>query len=907
MEPYPDIEDPDFHERLLSKVEFQRLAGPERVGFHGPDEETVAMLEPQQQFAQTYLGPGTPYEALLLFHETGTGKTGAAIAVAQVNAYAGTVTRDNRVLVLAKNQTVLRNFRQEIMKGVFVPGSGCDADRRVFGTFLSEAQKTTMVEAVAQGDVDTQRRLLAAFRRALYDVYEFRTFETFLAEARQRPIDLSHRLVIVDEAHNLARVPEQYRVFVEVLRRSARVRVLLLTATPAFDSVRELFPLLNLLLPAAWETPLPVDGPGLAAMLRMVPALEYVLGRRIAGAGTTTPGLGLRIPEVRPSAYPAIIEAVRGRVSYVRAVHTSFPRRIDHGEPLVHDRAGSVRVVRCQMTKFQAAAVAAIRPRGGASGSEDDAMYKGLSDATTFVYADGTHGPAGFRTHVTGDTTWRKHFRDPEAARGRNLRRSSAKLAALVENLARSPGPAFVYSNYVRGAGIELVAAVLAANGLTGSKTPGPDRFAVLEGSVSAEEAARILAIFNSPANAHGQRFKVLLGSPALSEAVTLRNVRQIHVIEPPWNMSRLRQVFGRGIRHRSHDDLPPEDRTVEVFLYAASAVANVPVADLDEATFLAEVVPRWTIDELKYAVCEAKDRAIKRVERLLKEHAVDCAVHARRNNATPDPDCAYDDDGTCPRRIRCASGPMPKPADPDVSTLYTNAMLPATRADVKCAIVHAFTSVAPVWTLADLTAYVQSRYRIATYTTAVTLGELIARQETIYDRFTRPCTIVPYEGGAYVLQPRALARVSALQDVTMAGTAEARAYLPEELHELPRPRPEAAAAGRKRKRSSAVERETTHVVDMTDHPIAQANDIYGTFFDRFGVVTQQFRLVDKNYRGRGVQRYGQVCATIHQDQLLETAQRLGLAVHGRPTRAALCQSIEAELRRRGAIITDRN
>ena len=57
----------------------------------------------------------------------------------------------------------------------------------------------------------------------------------------------------------------------------------------------------------------------------------------------------------------------------------------------------------------------------------------------------------------------------------------------------------------------------------------------------------------------------LLLASGAGSEGLDLKGTRLMQLLEPHWNESRLDQVIGRGIRYRSHEGLPPEDRNGKV------------------------------------------------------------------------------------------------------------------------------------------------------------------------------------------------------------------------------------------------------------------------------------------------------------------------------------------------------
>lgn len=61
---------------------------------------------------------------------------------------------------------------------------------------------------------------------------------------------------------------------------------------------------------------------------------------------------------------------------------------------------------------------------------------------------------------------------------------------------------------------------------------------------------------------------KALLITQSGAEGVSLKNTRQVHILEPYWNMVRIDQVIGRAVRARSHELLKPEDRVVETYLY---------------------------------------------------------------------------------------------------------------------------------------------------------------------------------------------------------------------------------------------------------------------------------------------------------------------------------------------------
>ena len=82
------------------------------------------------------------------------------------------------------------------------------------------------------------------------------------------------------------------------------------------------------------------------------------------------------------------------------------------------------------------------------------------------------------------------------------------------------------------------------------------------------QERVDILKKFNHSNNRYGQDCLILLATSSGAEGISLKNVRQVHIVEPYWNDVRKNQVIGRARRVKSHIDLEKEDRNVKVFTY---------------------------------------------------------------------------------------------------------------------------------------------------------------------------------------------------------------------------------------------------------------------------------------------------------------------------------------------------
>jgi hypothetical protein len=119
--------------------------------------------------------------------------------------------------------------------------------------------------------------------------------------------------------------------------------------------------------------------------------------------------------------------------------------------------------------------------------------------------------------------------------------------------------------------------------------------------------------------NKDGNKVKVVLISKAGSEGIDLKFIRQVHILEPWYNMNRIEQIIGRAVRNFSHKDLPFEQRNVEIFMYGTILDKNI-----EEAA-----------DLYVYRVAEYKAVQIGKVTRLLKETSVDCIINHDQSNFT--------------------------------------------------------------------------------------------------------------------------------------------------------------------------------------------------------------------------------------------------------------------------------
>ena len=81
--------------------------------------------------------------------------------------------------------------------------------------------------------------------------------------------------------------------------------------------------------------------------------------------------------------------------------------------------------------------------------------------------------------------------------------------------------------------------------------------------------------------NRNGELIKIILISKAGSEGVDFKFIRQVHILEPWYNMNRIEQIIGRAVRTCSHKDLPLIERNVQIFMYGTKLSDNIEAVDL--------------------------------------------------------------------------------------------------------------------------------------------------------------------------------------------------------------------------------------------------------------------------------------------------------------------------------------
>ena len=226
----------------------------------------------------------------------------------------------------------------------------------------------------------------------------------------------------------------------------------------------------------------------------------------------------------------------------------------------------------------------------------------------------------------------------------------SPKYATVLERLEECPGKALVYSQFRTVEGLGVFSLALKANGyvpielekhgkswrITNEAVLDPEydgkRYIIFP--ENREKAAALLSIYNGRSellqkpNLRGELCKVLLISMSAAEGISLKNVRQTHILESFWNKTKIQQVIGRAVRTCSHSELPPDERDVQVYMYLADFTPN----QLKSNFTLRRQDQSLTSDSHLWELASRKDGILQDFLLLMKQAAIDCVIFAQKN-----------------------------------------------------------------------------------------------------------------------------------------------------------------------------------------------------------------------------------------------------------------------------------
>lgn len=519
-------------------------------------------LQPHQQFLKSI---SMKNKRILLYHGLGSGKTCSAISLAK----AFMKVSSKKILVITP-ASLKPNFYKEVIG---------PCGREQFKELRNVSMNVNRKNVPCKVTNTTQTYYIVD------ELFHVMSYQQFVKIAHT--FDYSNTMVIVDEVQNIiSATGNMYKTFFNQFVTSKtnnndKMSLVLLSGTPIFDNTYELALLGNLLRNRNERVP-------------QLPTNPQMFYKKF-----------IVYDDGRISNEEELIRFFKDKVSHYRGANPiAYPTKREH-------------LVKCQMSPFQLkvynSTVGDISLEESYNDSMSQCFLIGPRQTSNVVYPNG-------RIDVNTALQYHKS--------GFSSKKHSCKFHECLNRVQKADGTVFVYSNFVRSCGINTFAHFLESElnyvqvtpdiCPTKSNNKKINRYAIFK-TGNPKENTRILQIFNSYENRNGDLIKVILGSPAMKEGVTLLRVSQVHLLDPYWNRSRIDQVIGRAVRFCSHKDVPMSKRVVDVYhYYAVTGDSN-----------------KVTVDLHIHNMSIRKQHQIQAFERVLKESAFDC-VRFKRFNEPP-------------------------------------------------------------------------------------------------------------------------------------------------------------------------------------------------------------------------------------------------------------------------------
>ncbi len=690
---YPTFNDPEFLYKLMERREFAESSG-QTIGCETKLATDEFQLSPTQRFVANFLSPRTPYMSALLYHGVGVGKTCSAIQIAEQFLH---LYPNQRVTILAP-PTIKANFEREIFN-IDKVKIGVGENEPNSAMFCTGTIYMELTNTLYERNKDIIRSKVNRKIRQRYNIKGYGVFandlEAMLAgisekitgsqrEELERQIlqqEFSGKLLIIDEVHNLrdtsneAVLPTDIDQGSEVgpierdeiagkkltpyltklLRSVDGLKLVMMSATPMYNTYKEIIFLMNLILMNEKKAELIEsdvffpDGTFREHGQEILGALAQHYVSYMRGENPDLFPLRLK-PQKTLTNYPlqnprgAVLSARdRNFIEHLGLVPIELSEDIADIQRELLDDLGAVKTDDISLQDLDLltkSAMCLVPPVPG--DDEEENTNAGIRERID-KSALNLHF---YKQTVGGERTWKS--KGPGRASWLALpefNQWAPKFAKIIETCQNAEGISFIYSRFVN-MGCQIIALALEANGYSqyGRRLPllgdgiqapngrqcarcslkervhkgadhdfAPAYYCLLTADKKLTPDKRsVIAAVSSEDNKDGGIVKVIIGSDVVSEGVDFKFIREIHVIEPWYHLNNLEQIVGRGIRTASHCLLPLEKRNCTVYLYVNQIKDD----------------QRETADMYLYRKAYRKARQVGSVSRVLKMYAVDCNIN---------------------------------------------------------------------------------------------------------------------------------------------------------------------------------------------------------------------------------------------------------------------------------------
>ena len=678
---YPEIEDKLFAEKIYKKQEFylnrfNKVEEDKSLEDLSNEKCSGFKLNNNQKFIKTFLSPNTPYNGCLLFHGVGVGKTCSSISVAE--GFIPDLEKINKKVYILLNPSIKENFAKNIfnIKKVEAGKPNAQCTRSTYINRVKRYRTLDQLKSRVDRIISRKYEFLGYQQFAnmitkIEDGIKKKTENGYLVQKifKERIKKLfSDTVMIIDEAHNIKEGAELSKILPPILEKVIRIadgmKLLLLTATPMFDTPGEIVGLINLLLLNDKKPIIKKEEVFDGKDNLIIPSGEELLVHKTRGyisymRGENPMAFPLRLyPErhkqlIKQNQYPE--EDVKGkeispseRLQNLKIIGCPMKNdQLEVYEQLEADKFGAFELPGLLSSNIiypdpNSMVKSSSLKRNSRSSSTSNSNSN--SNSINTIPPEKRYSRAGFdeffkQTKKGGKVSFSaKPGRDISFLDESKIGDYSAKISTILENIKETNGIVFIYSQFIWG-GVVPLALSLEYNGysklggsilecdtkkpplekVTHSGVKYNPKYIIISGDKDLSNKAYEKYLKIESENREGNRVQVIIGSESAAEGLDFKYIREVHILDPWYHLNKTEQIIGRGVRYCSHIELPLAHRNVMIHLYAATRGKN-PAQDKE------------TNDLKMYRIAETKSRKTADVEYILKKNAVDCNLNLEGN-----------------------------------------------------------------------------------------------------------------------------------------------------------------------------------------------------------------------------------------------------------------------------------
>jgi hypothetical protein len=629
-------------------------------------------LAPHQEFVKAYLSKHTPYNGLLLYHGMGSGKTCSAIGITEEFRKHHKYDLQKRKIYIVASPNVQKNFKLQLFNpdelieenGLWKMRRSCIGNTLLQELDLFQVKKKEDVIKKIKGLIRNYYVFVgySKFANIIEELMknDFRdndvkpSNQVVTKRVKQKLRDhFTGQMIVIDEVHNVRNIgaTSEGKKVSDTLNKLVThvkyMKLLFLSGTPMYNDPKEIVFLLNLLHKNDGLSP-----------LKMSDVFNKKDKLQPQGKSLLLNAANGYISYVRgedPYHFPFKLfpEDFDKKKSILDQTKSGTYPPLQFNKKKIGEPMQALDVYMNTMSDYQTQGYQTIVSdlfqkgfmRTTKNGSMKKYDYGDIENMDTFSYTF-LQVPINALTmciqNSEGKFVTGKDALDTIGMMNRggkfeynggfektfqldNIHQYSVKIHSILNSIVDSEGIVLIYSQYLDSGLIPMALALeelgfrrTSANekstNFLNNKKEKNLKYAMITGDkrYTPDNGEKELALVNKTGNKDGSLCKVVLISMAGSEGLDFKNLRQVHILDPWYNLNRVDQIIGRAIRHCSHKDLPLTHRNCQVFLHGSQSREN----------------QEECVDVMLYRQAEQKAQNIGSIQKLLKSVSVDCLVH---------------------------------------------------------------------------------------------------------------------------------------------------------------------------------------------------------------------------------------------------------------------------------------